>query len=539
MPLEIWGDFGFAGADNTTANPFQDRQTCINYYPEISPSKTSKVAVSLLGTPGLIQVAAAPGGGAPGFSPSMSAWPQPSSVTNLPVRGCLVLPGYTQAIVVIYNTAYLATIVSMGSTTVTGVISLAPLGTLLTSTGPVSMRHNGFLGGTAVIVDGPNGYYYIYGVGGAAIGPVGTFVRITDPAFLGATTVCEIDGWFVFNQPRTQTFYTNGGQYSTAFNASFFANKDAFGDLLMGVFENKEELWLPGEQTTEIWYDAGGPYFAFQRLVGTALQIGCKAPNSIARISSGGQDSLMWFGRAERGENVVVRTKGLNYEIVSTPAVSDAIATYTTTSDAQAYVYQEDTHEFYVLTFPTADRTWVYDASMPLELAWTQRLSYDPYASAFHRHRSNCFMNFAGMRIVGDYQNGALYQMTRAVQNDAGWPLFSRRRAPHIWDKENRERVHLSSLQVDFAPGQGAPSGLGSNPTASLVISRDGGASLGTPYDPAPSNAVTQPMGLIGQNLNRAIWRKLGWSRDAVAQIDIIAPVNRDITGATLKAFGA
>lgn len=536
--MEVFGDFAFVGADNTTANPFQDRQVCINWYPEVSQSPGSKTAAALLSAPGLIQVATAPGGGAPGFTLAMTQWPQPSSVTNLPVRGCWVLPGRTQALVVIASTCYLAAITTAGSSTVTGVLALTAVGTLATNSGPVDIKDNGVLGGVAVIVDGPNGYYYVYGTAGFATGPVGTFVKITAAGFLGANRVASIDGWWVFNQPGTQTFYTNASPYSTNFNASFFANKDASSDLLMGVADSKEELWLIGERTSEIWYDAGGQYFPFQRLVGTELQIGCKATGSIARMSSGGEDGLIWFGRSERGENTVVRTRGLSYEIVSSPAVSDAIAQYVTTSDAIGYTYQEDTHEFYVLTFPTADRTWVFDASMPPELAWTQRLSYDPYAAQFHRHRSNCFMNFGGMRVVGDYQNGALYQLTRAAQNDAGWPLFSRRRSPHIWNKDNRERVHIQNLQVDFASGQGAASGLGANPQAYLAISRDAGASLGTAYDPAPSNVFPAPMGAIGQTVNRTIWRRLGWSRDAVAQLDVIAPVNRDITGATLRAFG-
>jgi hypothetical protein len=261
------------------------------------------------------------------------------------------------------------------------------------------------------------------------------------------------------------------------------------------------------------------------------LQVGCKATYSIARLSTEGQDGLIWFGRSDRGENVIVRTQGFTAQTVSTPAVSSAINQYTVTSDAIGYTYQESTHEFYVLIFPTADATWVYDASMPPELAWTQRLSYDPYADKFHRHRSNCYMNFNGMRIVGDYQNGSIYQMTRAAYTDAGWPIKARRRSPYIWNKENRERVFMASLQVDFAPGQGQPSGLGANPTAQLRISRDYGTTYGQPN--------LAPMGAIGNYLNRALWRRLGFSRGAVAEIEVIAPVNRDVVGATLRASGA
>lgn len=522
MALDVFGDFGFVGGANASASSYQDCQTCINYYPEISPSKNSKVPVALLGAPGLIQVAAAPGGGAPGFSLSMTAWPQPSAVTNLPVRGLWVLPGETTALTVIANVCYLVSILTYGSSTTLGALSLTKLGTLNTSSGPVCIRDNGIQGGLAIIVDGPNGYLY-----GLA---TQSFTTITDSNFLGATRVAYIDGWWIFNQPTTASFYTPQSPYSETFNASYFALKDAFSDLLVGLMESKEELWLIGEETSEIWYNAGGQFFPFQRLVGTLLQVGSKAPYSIARLSRGGQDGLIWLGRSDRGENIVVASQGLSYEVVSTPAVSDALAKLVTTSDAIGYTYQEDTHEFYVLSFPTADVTWVYDASMPPDLAWTQRLSYDPYAQLLHRHRSNCYMNFGGMRIVGDYQNGALYQMTRAAQNDAGWPLLARRRAPHIWKKETRGRVFMSSLQIDFAPGQGASSGLGANPTASLRISRDAGTTFG--------QANKAPMGAIGNYRTRTMWRRLGWGRDNVAELEVIAPINRDIIGATLKAFG-
>jgi hypothetical protein len=522
VTVQLFGDWGFVGGFDRGTNPHQDAQTCINWFPELSPSKTAKEMASLLGAPGLVQVGVAPGGGAPGFSSTMTAWPPPSAVTNLPVRGVWVLPGRTQALVVVSNTCYLATIGAMGSLSKPGVINLVSVGTLNTSSGPVVIRDDG-VGGYGVLVDGQYGYTYQIATQ--------SLVRITDTNFIGSPqTVAFIDGWWIFNQKGTPTFYTNVPQYGISFQGAYFALKDAFSDNLMGIIENKEELWLIGEITTEIWYDAGGTYFPFQRLVGTPIQLGCSATYSIARLVQGGQEGIMWLGRSERGENVVVRTRGFTAEVVSTPAVSNAIAQYLMTSDALAYTYEEGSHEFYVLIFPTADATWVYDATMPPEMAWTQRLSYDPYADQYHRHRSNCFMNFAGMRVVGDYQNGALYQLTRNAYTDAGWPIKARRRSPYIWNKENRERVFMASLQVDFAPGQGQPSGMGSNPQAHLRISRDYGTTYG------PDNEA--PMGQIGAFTNRCMWRKLGFSRGSVAQIEVIDPVNRDIVGATLKASG-
>lgn len=521
MPLQLFGDFSFVGGEDLTANQFQDQQVCINWFPEATPQKSAKEVTALLGCPGLIQVAAPAGGGAPGNQ--ATSWPKPSSVTNLPVRGCWVLPGWTQALVVIGSACYLCNIVQQGNLQNPGKLGLRKVGNLATAAGPVNIRDNN-AGGFAVIVDGPNGY--LYNIATQA------FNQITDNEFTGATCVAFIDGWWVFSQPNSQTFYTQATQYGTAFNASNFALKDASSDRLVGLIENKEELWLMGERTTEIWYDAGGTFFAFQRLVGTEIQMGCSATYSISRLVTSGQEGLIWLGRSERGENVVVRTKGFQAEVVSTPAISNAIAQYTTISDAIGYTYEEGAHEFYVLIFPSADATWVYDATLPPHLAWHQRLSYDPYARQFHRHRSNCFMNFGGMRVVGDYQNGALYQLTRYAYTDAGWPLLSRRRSPYIWNKDNRERVFMSSLQIDFATGVGNASGMGANPQANLRISRDYGKTFGNEVQGQNS------LGQQGNYLNRCMWRRLGFSRGAVAQIEVIDPVNRDIVGATLKAMG-
>lgn len=597
--MELFGDFGFVGSEDKAPNQYQDAQTCINWYPETAPNQTAKVAVGLLGAPGLIQLVAAPSGGAPGNQATL--WPRPSTVTSLPVRGFYVLPGLNTAIVVIANTAYLATAVTQGAIQTPGAITLTSIGTLLTNSGPVSIRDNN-AGGYAIIVDGANAYYYLLSgkatsvtfTGGvtstsktitvasipfglavtpnatitdtsgyvpvgttlAAINPnsntltmsaaatntngsdsitiqVPVFGQITDPqltSFNGAGTIAFIDGWFIISVPGSQKFFTNSPIYQNAWDATYFALKDGATDNLIAVIDNKEELWLIGERTTEIWYNAGGQYFPFQRIAGTMQQYGCKAAFSIARIKSGAEDALIWLARTERGENIIVKTKGFSTEVVSTPAVSDAISTYTITSDAVAYTYEEDGHEFYIISFPSADKTWCYDASVPSQFAWTQRASYDPYANSYHRHRSNCFMNFAGMRVVGDYQNGTLYQMTRNAYTDAGWPIKCQRRSPFIWDKDNRQRVQMSELQIEFAPGQGNASGMGSDPQARLRISRDYGTTYG--------EFLYASIGLIGNYVNRTIWRKLGWSRGAVAEIEVIDPVRRDIVGATLRAYG-
>jgi len=504
-------DFGFVGDSYVAPAIGQDTEICVNWYVEIAQTKNAKTPTALLGCPGLETLL---------------------SLGTGPVRGCWEIPGGNQSIWVSGNQVYVVTVQQPATQTtwpvltaklvgipivnpVTGAITYGPL---LSNSGPVVIRDGGASGYTW-IVDGANGYLYHNATQHVAL--------ITDPGFLGADRVAFIDGWMVFNLPGTQIFYTNYPQYGTLpFNGTYFALKDGATDLLVTLYENKEELWLVGEKTTEIWYDAGGQYFPFQRLVSTMIQVGCCAVHSIARFATEGQEGLIWLSKSERGQYTIVKTVGFSCEAVSTPAISDAIAKYPVVSDALGYVYQEDGHEFYMLTFPTADATWVYDGSTN---KWHARASYDPTLGLFHRHRSNCHLNFQGMHLVGDYQNGNIYWMNRQIYTDAGQPLVAWRRTPHIWDGGSRRRQRYHYLQLDFRIGVGLVTGQGSMPRVMLKWSDDSGSSYG--------NERLMDLGQIGATRGRADARRLGTNaigHDRVFDVRVSDPVGRDVIGATL-----
>lgn len=495
------GDFGFVGNAYDAPDPYQDSQRLINFYVEVSQDEKSKTPSALLGCPGLNTI----------LTLFASAGNQ--------VRGCWVLPGGTQAVWVNGNIATLMTMTVPATQASIAQFSTVQIGTLLTNNGQVCIRDNG-AGGYVVIVDGLYGYTYNIASG--------VFAQITDPAFLGADRVAFIDGWLIFNQPGTQNFYTTAPTaYTITFAGAFFAKNDTSSDQLVTLMENNRELWLVGERHSEVWYDAGGANFSFSRIPGVAPQIGCAAKHSIARLGS----SLVWLGKSERGENVVIKTEQYSYVPISNRALEHALTTYPLVSDAFGYTYEEEGHLFYMLTFPTADVTWCYDHTSSEALGrpcWHQRASYDPSTGVFHRHRSNCFVNFQDIRMTGDYQSGTVAQMSRNFYTDAGQPLIALRRAPHLWSKENRERLFHGSLQVEFSPGVGLQVGQGVDPQAMMRMSDDGGATYGT--------IRTRTIGKAGRMKNRAIWRRLGQARDRVYEVSISDPVKRDVVGATLYA---
>lgn len=470
---------GFVGPSYEAANPRQDAQRLINWFVEIDKTTEAKSPVSLLGCPGMVTVNSSYAG---------------------EVRCLWVLPGGASCLGVIGSSVILLT-TSFAATTV---------GSMGSATGQVCIRDNGIV---AVIVDGANGYVYNI--------KTATFHQISDPAWLGSDRIVSIDGWLGFNWPGTQQFYTAPLYWdgTSAFDGTYFALKDSSSDKLVSHIENNREWWLIGERTTEIWYDAGGSTFPFSRLQGATLQIGCAAKHTVCRTGLG----LMWLAKSERGESFVAMVQGYSYEPVTTPAVANAIASYAVTSDAHAYTYTEAGHEFYVLTFPTADVTWCYDLTTRM---WHQRQSTDPKTGQSHRARMNCIVDFAGYRIVGDYANGQICQLTRSAYTDAGNPLICVRRAPHVWDKADRFRMTHSRLQVEFLPGVGLATGQGSDPQAMLRWSNDGGNTWG--------NEHWTSIGAMGSTLRRAIWRRLGIARDRVYELRYSDPTPRDIVGASI-----
>lgn len=500
------GDFGFVGQSYTASDPAQDRQQTVNWYTEVSQDDKSKTPSALLGCPGLnplLHVSNGPGGGE--------------------VRGCWVLPGGTSAIVVTGNYVTRLTMTVPATQTSIAQFSVTGIGTLNTNNGQVAIRDNG-IGGYVMIGDGQYGYLLNLATNVITV--------IVDAGFVGPDKIAFIDGWWICNVPGTNRFVTNGPTpYSLTFPAAFFALKDCSSDNLITLMENTREVWLVGERASEVWYNAGGANFSFSRIPGVAPQIGCAAKHTIARLG----DSLVWLGRSERGENVVVKTEQYGIKPISTFAVASAISSYPLVSDAFAFVYEEEEHLFYVLTFPTADKTWVYDASTG---HWHERASFTSATGAFHRARANCFMNLQNIRMVGDFASGYLHQMTRSVFTDAGFdsssglptvePLVCLRRTPTLWSRENRKRLFHSSIQIDFRAGVGLQTGQGSDPQVMIRWSDDAGESFG--------NEHWVTIGKVGRTKNRAIIRRLGQARDRVYEARFSDPTRRDIVGATLFA---
>ncbi len=385
-------------------------------------------------------------------------------------------------------------------------------GALLTSTGTVSMADNGQ---TMVIVDGDNGY--MVDVSTDTPGPL---EQITDPDFLGADRVFFIDGYFVFNKPGTQQYYITG-LYNADVNALDFSSAEGAPDRLVSILAAQKELWLLGEVSCEVHYNAGDPDFPFQPIQGAFIDYGCAAAHSAVRAAN----TKMWLSRDEDGHGIVVQASGFKAERVSTHAIEQIIQAAGSIEDAVAYTYQKDGHTFYVLNFTAADTTVVYDLTSK---KWHERSYLNTTTGELERHRAQHHMFFGGHNLIGDYATGAVYSFESNVYSDAGNPLVRVRSCAHISD--DMHEIFYDAFQLDLETGvglDGAPAA-GVDPQAMLRWSDDSGHTWSEEY--------WVSIGKIGQFKARALWRRLGRSRDRVFEVRISDPVKVIMTGAKIDA---
>lgn len=381
------------------------------------------------------------------------------------------------------------------------------VGTLNTAGGAVSMSSNGTEGLQLTIVDGADGWIW----NGT------TFTQITDAQFPASPTKVEfIDGYTVVLEEDSDTFYLSDFYNSNSYTGTQSARAERNPDGLLNLAANNRQLWLFGVNTTEIWYNSGNA-FPFDPLPNGFLQWGIFAANSLANLDAHG---LIWIAQDRKGKGQVLHAAGHDVREICPPEILSIWRTYSSIEDAFAFSYQENGHVFYVLTFPTANRTWVYDLSTE---RWHER-TFD----GSNRVIANSYTYFNNKHIVGDYGSGSIYDLTLDEYDDDGEAIEREFITYHISSKG--EKVRHVNLEVELETGVGLLSGQGSDPQIWMSFSDDGGRTFG--------NKRYQDIGAAGAYNTRISWPMLGSSRNRVYKFGISDPVKVRISRILLTVSG-
>ena len=372
-------------------------------------------------------------------------------------------------------------------------------GTLLTTSGSVYFAANAT---QIMVTDGTYGYTYTVAST--------TFAQITDGDFPAPGTVTWQDGYFIINKSSSSRFYISAINDGTSWAALDFATAESEPDNLVRVYSNHGELVLFGNKTTEFWGNTGAVDFPYTRV--TTNQWGLAAIDSLAPYDN----SLAYLAKSEMGEVIVVRLNGYEPQKLSSQELDNIINGYTTVSDAVAYSYMLGGHPFYIIHFPSAGYSWMYDGSTNL---WSQLQS-----NGETRHRSHRQAEFLDKNYVSDFETGDIYRMSQSLYTDNGEMIIRNIRGKHFFNDE--KNITVDSIQLIMETGVGLATGQGSDPQAMLRYSKDGGQTW--------SSELWATIGEIGNYMTRVIWRRLGSARDWVFDITISDPVKVVITGANV-----
>jgi hypothetical protein len=298
----------------------------------------------------------------------------------------------------------------------------------------------------------------------------------------------------------------------TAWDAADSKAKMGYPDHILALMADHQELYVLGDlESSEVWRDTGNADFPFERDMSAFLHYGLAAQFSVARLGFSGLAWLAWS--AGMGDVQAIYVQGFSPQRISTHAIEAVWRQYQTVTDAEAYSYVEDGHNFYVLTFPTADATWVYDLTASQQLGkacWHRRGEWD--GTTLHRDRFSCHaygyvngltgITWANQPVhfCGDYQNGNIYVRYLDTGDADGDPVYRQRTFAHMQNEAKRifwSRFELLAETTDPL-------------TATLDMSRDYGHTFVNPRD-RTATAANQ----------RLLWWRLGASRDAVFRVTI------------------
>jgi hypothetical protein len=360
----------------------------------------------------------------------------------------------------------------------------------------------------AVVVDGNTGYLYT--------DATHTFAAISPWQATGAKTVTFVAGYFVAEQPGTQQFWVSNFSDGSTWNALAFASVSSDSGNIVAVDNLLGNLVLFAEQGTEFWQNIGASPEPFAPILSSSNEYGLAAINSRQHVDQ----SLIFLAQTRTGSVQFVQLNGFRADVISDADIDDTINQFSTVSDAVALSYQQDTHKFYQVSFPTANRSFLFDCSTRL---WSEVQTGTSVIPT--RHYGNLSTYYSGKTLISDYSTNQIYVMSESAYTDNGQTIIREIITRHVLSNFNR--IRISSLYLDMETGVGLQTGQGSNPQIMLQYSKDNGRTW--------SAERWASSGLVGNYQARVIWRRFGSTRDATFRIRQSDPVKFVITEGAMK----
>lgn len=285
--------------------------------------------------------------------------------------------------------------------------------------------------------------------------------QFKDDEYIQPTHCAYLYNYLIVNDAGTDAFYRS---YLAPF-ASVYAPSDLYDlfelektankgrpaysawqpDNTLAIVSNGTRLFTFGDKSYQVFQYNESSDFPFTSPDTAAKLIGIKAVNSLAQLG----EYTLWLGSADLGNNgIYLNTGNVDSQRVSTTDIEREIASLGNITDATSQIWQENQHIFYSITFPSANKTFVYDLK---ENAWHERCSLDE-----KNRRKQWRYDFATLDANGELlyaTNGAVVkQSNKSWKEHDGRPMLRMRKGGVIYS--NYSNFYIDAITVEMNNGQ-------------------------------------------------------------------------------------
>lgn len=348
-------------------------------------------------------------------------------------------------------------VVDEGVYVVTANLTPNRIGTLDTENGDVYIDEND--AEQIAICDRQNIYIYNYNLS--------TFQKvITD--FI-PTYVCFHNGYFispVLNKPEWRLSEVNDG-YTWPASGGFVGEFQTKPDNVKAVVRVPSKgnlIVVMGATVTEPWLDTGGTetnIFPYQKITSFNMDYGCLNAATIATSDK----YIVWLGVNEKSGPIILVSDGGSIEPITTDGISFKFAQLKSPEDAYGFLFKQDGHLIYQLTFTTDNYSLAYDFN-------TQKF-FNVSDENQNRHIAKEVVYFNNAYYFLSFTNGDLYDF------NSNYVTLDGATCPRIRITKNHRDSDTSRKiinEVVFPIEEGTTEAL---QRVDLALSKDGGVNFG------------------------------------------------------------
>lgn len=347
-------------------------------------------------------------------------------------------------------------------------------------------------------------------------------ILVTNVNIVGSTAVSFLNNKFFYTNVdiagEVDFVVSDVGDGTTASGLNAGLVEDDPGKLIR-AYAFEDRMYMFTERTTPIYWNNGDVQPPLVPVEGRVIEkIGLDALHSVANTDK----FIYWLG----DDKMVYRAISGQAQPISSIPIAHAMEGYEKTDDAVGYTFRIEGQNFYVLSFPTENKTWCLSESLGID-GWFN-LSSDTNRG---KYNATSHMFVYNKHLLADENNGNLYALdVNAYSNDTLTIQRVRTMASIHGGLVGLpgKRIQMSSFELIMKKGVGLITGQGEDPQIIIEYSTDGGVSF--------KQGQFVRVGRLGETNLKVKWDNLASFYDLIIRITTSDPVYYSLQSASIEA---